>query len=315
MISTVVRSVVPIAEGVRMLELVAVAGPLPGFRAGDHIDLELAPGLVRSYSLVGAPEPAPGCYRVAVALERDGRGGSRLVHSLHEGARLVVRPPVGGFPLLENAAHTVLIAGGIGITPILSMVRRLVQLDASWELHYAARSPRATAFLPLLEALDPGHQRVRLYLGEGGGARRLEVGRVIAATPPTGHLYCCGPTALLDEFVAATAGIDPGRVHLERFRADEVVAADNQGLTVELALSGRTIQVGDGETILDALLDAGVEVPFSCMEGVCGSCRTKVLDGTPDHRDSVLSAAERAAGETMIVCTSRAKGDHLVLDL
>jgi tetrachlorobenzoquinone reductase len=315
MISTVVRSVLPIAEGIRLLELVPVDGVLPGFNAGDHVDLELAPGLVRSYSLVGVPEEAPGCYRVAVALERDGRGGSRLVHSLHEGARVVVGPPVGGFPLVEEAAHTVLIAGGIGITPIVSMVRRLVRLEASWELHYAVRSPRAAAFLPRLEALDAGGGRVRLYLGEGSDARRMAVGRVVAASPPAGHLYCCGPASLLDEFLAAAAGIDPGRVHVERFRADGVVAAGSQGLRVELALTGRTVEVGDGETILDALLDAGVEVPFSCMEGVCGSCRAKVLDGIPDHRDSVLSAAERAGGETMIVCTSGAKGDHLVLDL
>jgi ferredoxin-NADP reductase len=316
MITTVVGAVEPIAQGVRLLELVPVDGPLPGFHAGDHVDLELAPRLVRSYSLVGTPEPAPRCYRVAVALAPDGRGGSKLVHSLREGARVSVRPPAGGFPLAENAEHTVLIAGGIGITPILSMIRRLAQLDASWELHYAARSPRAAAFLPELAKLDPDRRRVRLYLAEGAETRRMAVGRIIAATAENGHLYCCGPTPLLDDFITATADLDQERVHYERFRADcEVVAADNKGLTVELARSGRTIEVGDGEAILDALLDAGIDVQFSCMDGVCGSCRTTVLGGTPDHRDSVLSPAERASGEVMMVCTSGARGGHLVLDL
>lgn len=316
MIETVVDAVVPVAQDVRLLELVPVGGPLPGFHAGDHIDLELGPRLVRSYSLVGTPEATPRCYRIAVALAPDGRGGSKLVHSLREGERVAVRPPVGGFPLVEDAKHTVLIAGGIGITPILSMIRRLAQLDASWELHYAARSTRAAAFLPQLAKLDPEDQRVRLYLAEQAERRRVTVGQIVAATAENSHLYCCGPTSLLDDFIAATADLDQERVHYERFQADGgVVAADNKGLTVELARSGRTIEVGDGEAILDALLDAGIDVEFSCMDGVCGSCRTRVLDGTPDHRDSVLTAAERESGETMMVCTSGAKSSHLVLDL
>jgi vanillate O-demethylase ferredoxin subunit len=315
MIPVVVRSVVPIAEGVRLLELVPAGEPLPGFGAGDHVDLELAPGMIRSYSLVGTPEAAPRSYRLAVALTRDSRGGSRLLHSLYEGTPIALRPPVSGFPLVEDAAHTVLIAGGIGITPVMSMVRRLVQLNASWELHYAARTRRAAAFLPQLEALDPKRERVRVYLSDESGPRAMALGPIIDALPATGHLYCCGPPSLLAEFGTATAGIEPGRVHSERFQADAPPVLANQGLTVELASSGAAIEVGDGESILDALLDAGVDVEFSCMEGICGSCRTKVLDGKPEHRDSVLTAAERASGDVIIVCVSGAKGNHLVLDL
>jgi ferredoxin--NADP+ reductase len=170
--------------------------------------------------------------------------------------------------------------------------------------------------LPQLAKLDPEDQRLRLCLAEQAERRRVTVGQIVAATAENSHLYCCGPTSLLDDFIAATADLDQERVHYERFQADGgVVAADNKGLTVELARSGRTIEVGDGEAILDALLDAGIDVEFSCMDGVCGSCRTRVLDGTPDHRDSVLTAAERESGETMMVCTSGAKSSHLVLDL
>jgi vanillate O-demethylase ferredoxin subunit len=143
----------------------------------------------------------------------------------------------------------------------------------------------------------------------------MALGRIIDAVPATGHLYCCGPPSLMAEFGTATAGIEPGRVHSEWFQADAPPVLANQGLTVELASSGAAIEVGDGESILDALLDAGVDVEFSCMEGICGSCRTKVLDGKPEHRDSVLTAAERASGDVIIVCVSGAEGNHLVLDL
>lgn len=315
MIRTRVQSVVPIAEGVRLVELVAAAGgPLPGFRAGDHVDLELDPRIVRSYSVVDAPEAAPYRYRVAVALAADGRGGSRLVHGLHEGALLTIGAPVSGFALVEDAGHTVLIAGGIGITPLMSMVRRLVALDASWELHYAVRSRRAAAFLPQLDALARHRDRVQLHVSEEAGPRTMSVRRIVDRAPAGAHFYCCGPATLLDDFLAATARLDPDRVHFERFHGGGPVAKHG-GLIVELALSGGAVEVPDGGTILEALLDVGVDVHFSCMEGICGSCRVKVLDGTPEHHDSVLTPAERAAGDMMMVCTSGSKGNRLVLDL
>lgn len=314
MIDVVVMSTAQVADGVRALELAAAdGGPLPGFSAGDHIDLVLGPRMVRSYSLAGAPEPEPSRYRVAVALVKDGRGGSRAVHeTLRPGSRLSVSEPVSTFRLAESAKHTVLIAGGIGITPILSMAYQLSRTGASWEAHYAAASRPAAAFLGELAALDDG--AAHAYLRDEDGPRSLKIASVIADAPPDAHVYCCGPARMLDDFTDATRQLDSERVHLERF-AGGADPAPAHGLTVELARSAMTLQIADDQTILDAVLDAGVDVAFSCMEGICGTCRTRVLAGVPDHRDFVLSDAERAAGDAMTICCSRSKGDRLVLDI
>ncbi|QIY61388.1 2Fe-2S iron-sulfur cluster-binding protein [Streptomyces sp. RPA4-2] len=317
MIETFVRNTVRAAESVRLLELGPADGiPLPGFGAGDHIDVTLAPGLTRSYSLVGTPERDPSSYRIAVALDPESRGGSRAVHeSVHTGSRLVISEPAGGFRLMESAPHSVLIAGGIGITPILSMARRLTQLEAPWEVHYAARSRHAAAFLPELSALaDSGAGGLRTYFADEDGPRSLKIASLVADTSGEPHLYCCGPASMLADFEEATRGLGPDRVHLERFRGDLPPAVDG-GFTVELARSGKALGIAPGATILDAVLDAGVDVDFSCMEGICGSCRTRVLAGEPEHRDTVLSAEERAAGDTMMICCSGTKGTRLVLDL
>lgn len=318
MIATVVRAARPAAASVRLLELAHLDGdPLPRFAAGDHIDVTLAPGLIRSYSLIGAPEPEPSSYQIAVALDPASRGGSRTVHEyVHTGSRLMISDPVGDFPLTETAPHSVLIAGGIGITPVLSMARRLTQLEASWEVHYAARSRHAAAFLPELLALaDAGAGNLQTYLADEDGPRSLKTASLVADTPGTAHFYCCGPASMLADFEEATQGLDPERVHLERFRGDPPTALGGQGLTVELSRSGMTLQVPPEETILDAVLDAGVDVDFSCMEGICGSCRTTVLSGEPEHHDTVLTPQERSAANTMMICCSGARGTRLVLDL
>jgi ferredoxin-NADP reductase len=319
-----VSAALPLAEGVRLLELVPRdRAALPGFAAGDHVDVELAPGVLRSYSLTDAPEPAPARYRLAVALAAQGRGGSRLAHTLPEGARLRVSTPLGGFGLREDAEHTVLIAGGIGITPLMSMLRRLTRLARPWELHYAVGSRRAAAFLPQLERAAG---QVRCYVSQEAGPRPMPVAALLDRAPLGAHLYCCGPEPLLEDFLAATAGRRPDQVHLERFHASRDpgsgaqagsrAAEEREGeLEVELASAGRTVQVAPGQTILDALLDAGIDVPFSCMEGICGSCRTKVLDGVTRHRDSAHSPAERAAGDSILICCSGTEGGRIVLDL
>ncbi|GAA4551058.1 PDR/VanB family oxidoreductase [Pseudonocardia xishanensis] len=317
MIATVVRARTDLADGICLLELAAAEGAaLPGFGAGDHIDLELGPGLVRSYSLCDAPSAAPTGYRVAVALDPASRGGSRRVHELAPGDPVPVRAPVANFPLDEQAAHSVLVAGGIGITPILSMVRRLTELGASWELHYAVRTRSAAAFVPeLLELAAAAGSRFVLHVDDEVGAV-LELAPLVAGAPAGAHVYCCGPGPMLDAFEAATEGVAPERVHLERFRAEPVPTQPDGGtFEIELACAGGTFAIGPDDTILDVLLDNDVEVEFSCMEGICGSCRVKVLDGTPDHRDTALNTIEREAGDVMLVCCSRAKGPRLVLDL
>ncbi|MGW3984450.1 PDR/VanB family oxidoreductase [Streptomyces mirabilis] len=322
MITTVVKSRTAVAERVCLLELASAdGGTLPGFAAGDHIDLDLGSGLVRSYSLCDAPGAAPTEYRVAVALDPASRGGSRRVHELEKGDVVGVRAPVGNFPLDEQASHSVLIAGGIGVTPILSMVRRLTEFGAPWELHYAVRTRSAAAFLPeLAEITAAAGARFVLHVDDElpEADRLLLLNPVVAAAPPGAHFYCCGPGPMLDAFVAATAELPPERVHLERFRAQpagNTTEPSDPDFEIELACSGSTYRIGPQDTILDVLLDNDVDIEFSCMEGVCGSCRVKVLEGTPDHRDTTLTKAERAAGDVILVCCSRAKGQRLVLDL
>ena len=299
------------AQDVHSYELRRPDGaPLPPFQAGAHIDLHLPGGLVRSYSLTNA-QTERHRYVVAVARDAGGRGGSRWVHErLHVGARLSVGPPCNHFPLHEDATHSVLIAGGIGITPLRAMQARLADLGRSWELHYACRSPARAAFADEWKALGAP---ARLYLGGTTGGR-LDIARTVQAAPAGAHFYCCGPQAMLQAFEEATAALPRERVHLERFAAQRAPVVQG-GFVVALARSGRRFPVQAGATILDTLLAHGIDVPYSCMQGICGACETRVLDGQPEHRDSVLSEAERAANRTMMVCCSGARSPVLLLDL
>ena len=285
-------------------------GELPPFTAGAHIDLHLGNGLIRSYSLLNSQAER---YRYVIGVQKDAatRGGSKWVHDhIRAGELVTIGAPRNNFPLAERAEHSILFAGGIGITPILSMVERLSALRRSWELYYCARTRAAAAFVDRLE-----HRReVRFHFdGEPGGAM-LDLAPIIRSAAATTHFYCCGPLGMLSAFEAATAHLPGERVHVEYFSAKEPPAHEG-GFTVVLAKSGRQIPVPAGKTILDALLDAGVDVPFSCKEGVCGTCETPVLDGDPDHRDLILTKEEQAANRSMMICCSGAKTERLVLDL
>jgi vanillate O-demethylase ferredoxin subunit len=300
------------SEAVRLVELRDPDGaPLPAAAPGAHIDLHLAGGLVRSYSLMGDPEDRR-AYSVAVLREPMSRGGSRAVHeTLRVGDVLAVEGPRIHFPLVEDAPYSVLIAGGIGITPILPMAERLARLGRRFELHYGARR-RADAVL--LDRLAPLGAAVRLHFSREAGGRRADIAAILASAPAGAHFYCCGPASMLDDYTAASADLEPARVHLERFAAAEPAAVEG-GFVVELARTGRTIAVPPGKTILEALNAHGIEPACSCIEGVCGTCETRVLDGVPDHRDVVLTPEERAGNRTMMICVSGAKSDRLVLDL
>ena len=245
--------------------------------------------------------------------EESGRGGSiSLIENVKPGDDLIVAPPVNDFELARNAQAFLFIAGGIGITPILPMIDRLAALGKPFALHYGVRERRTAPFCARLA----GHgDKVRTaFSREPGGQRRLDIAGVVARTPDDCELYCCGPAAMLEAFAAATADRDPARVHVEHFFATEPPAVEG-GFRVTLARSGRTIAVPTGRTILDALTAAGIEVPCSCLEGVCGTCETRVIDGIPDHRDRVLSPQERAANTTMMLCCSGSKSEQLVLDI
>ena len=299
-------------DAVRLVELRdREGGVLPPFPPGAHVDISLPGGLVRSYSLIGDPADRTR-YVLGVQRDANGRGGSLFVHEeLRVGTVIRVLPPTNNFPLVEDARVSVLIAGGIGITPLLTMAERLSTLGKIFVLHYGARDRASAPFLARLAKLGDA---VRLSFSREPGGRRVDVASIVAGTVHDAELYCCGPAGMLDAFVAATADRDPARVHVEYFAATEPPAAEG-GFTVVLARSGRCVSVPPGKTILEALIAAGLDPPFSCLEGVCGTCETRVIEGVPEHRDRVLSPHERAANKTMMLCCSGSKSEQLVLDI
>jgi len=312
-----VRSITWEAEGILSFDLrpMPPRHELPPFTAGSHIDVHLPNGMIRSYSLLGSQDERQR-YLIGVNKDADSRGGSRYMHeTLRAGDALTISAPRNNFALDESAPHSVFIAGGIGITPLWSMVRRLHALGRPWHLHYAARTRQNAAFVDALQALRAeGAGELHLSFDREPGGRMLDLPGIVAALPPDAHVYCCGPLPMLDAFEQATAALSPERVHVEYFAARE--SADTAGgYSVELARSGRVIAVEPGHTILDSLRDAGIEPPYSCCEGVCGTCEVRVLEGVPDHRDLVLSNAEKAANDRMMICCSGSRSARLVLDL
>lgn len=287
----------------------------PAFTPGSHIDLHLPNGLVRSYSLCNDSGERHR-YVVGVLRDRASRGGSRCVHEmLRVGMSIGISEPRNHFMLDEGAAHTVLVAGGIGITPLLCMARRLESLGRSFEMLYFARERKSAAFLDELQALGmPLHLH---FDGEAGGPPDLRALLARRLPDAATHYYACGPTPMLDAFERFCAELGHANAHIERFAPVEIKASDEAraSYTVELRHSGRFIQVTPEKSLLDTLLAAGIDVDHSCCEGVCGSCETRVLEGEPDHRDSVLSPKERAGNKVMMVCVSGCKSDTLTLDL
>lgn len=317
----IVHARTPVCEGVVALDLRLPSGELPRFEAGAHIDVEVpAPGgpLLRQYSLCNDPAET---YRYVIGVGRDAasRGGSAwLCERAQAGDRLRISAPRNHFPLVEDAAHTVLLAGGIGITPLLAMARRLSAVGRPWTLYLCVRSPERAAFLDEARHL-PG-QVLPVFDGMPG-IHSLDLQAVAASAAPGTHLYCCGPAPMLHAFEAACAGRDPATVHVEWFKAREVAqagtasAAGERAFQVHLQRSGRRLDVPAGQSVLDVLLAAGVEVPHSCCDGVCGTCETRVLSGRPDHRDAVLLGADAHAQDRMMVCVSRCHDEVLTLDL
>jgi ferredoxin-NADP reductase len=301
------------AEGVVSLELTAEQGvQLPAWSAGAHVDLLLPSGLVRQYSLCGDPEERRR-LRIAVLLEANGRGGSREVHGvLRLGQRVSIRGPRNAFPMGEGPY--LFVAGGIGITPILAMARAAQRAGAQWQLLYGGRTRRSMAFIEELQGLGGG--RVEILPADEVGL--LDLDAVVAAARAGQQVYSCGPAVLLDALSARFAEAGLGQhLHLERFApAAPAKGADNaDGLTVILARSGAEVVVPKDCSIMAALRAAGHQVASSCEQGVCGMCETRVLDGVPDHRDMLLSESERAKGDVMMLCVSRALTPTLTLDL
>ncbi|CAM5345420.1 PDR/VanB family oxidoreductase [Streptomyces canus] len=295
------------ADGVLALTLRHPLGEqLPQWEPGAHIDVVLGPGLERQYSLCGDPADRT-AWRIAVLREPVGRGGSAHVHEqLGQGDKVRVRGPRNHFAL-RPAPRYRFIAGGIGITPILPMLAAAEAEGAEWTLLYGGRTRESMAFT---EELSRYGDRVTVAPQDETGL--LDLASVLDGVPEGTLVYCCGPGPLLD---AVEERCPAGLLHVERFTPKEQPAAENTEFEVELAQTGTTVTVAPDVSVLDAVRASGVEVLFSCTEGTCGTCETDVLDGTPDHRDSVLTDEEREAGETMMICVSRCRGKKLVLDL
>ena len=311
-----VAAVRTVATDVAAYDLVAADGrELAPFSPGSHIDVHLPNGLIRQYSLCSDPSDISH-YTIAVKKESAGRGGSLAMHErIEEGSSIAIAGPRNLFPLSGDGDggsddHSLFIAGGIGITPILAMIRSLTAHGRSWELHYCARSEQHAAFYRDLQAL--GGDRVHPYFSE---TPLLDASALLAAPRAATHVYCCGPVPLMNAVKEATANWQDGRVHFEWFAAPEVEHAPNQAFEIELSQSGRVLTVPSDQSILTVLRNAGIAVASACEEGVCGTCETRVLAGQPDHRDMLLSASERAANGSMMVCVSRACSARIVLDL
>jgi vanillate monooxygenase ferredoxin subunit len=305
------------AQDICSLELTAADGSaLPAFSAGAHIDVQLPGGVVRQYSLCNDPAETHR-YLIAVLRDAASRGGSAAVHDqVAEGQLLTISTPKNHFALVREATHSLLLAGGIGVTPILCMAERLTVMGASFNMHYCTRSRERTAFVQRIAASSFA-SRVAMHFDDGDAAQKLELPRLLATPQPGVHLYVCGPRGFMDAVLgtARAQGWPEAQLHYEYFGAELPSGDGDRAFEVKLASSGQVVAVPAGKTVVKALADAGVQVMVSCEQGVCGTCLTRVLDGEPDHRDAYLTPEEQAANDQFLPCCSRAKSARLVLDL
>ncbi len=304
----------PQGAGVLVLDLHSVDGQaLPAFDAGAHVDVHLRAGLVRQYSLCGDPGDRTR-YRLGVLRDPASRGGSEAVHAtLREGAVVTIGMPRNLFPLVRTAGRSLLLGGGIGITPMIAMAYALYAQGAAFELHYCGRSRLHAAFLEEL-AQAPFARHVRTHFDDEPDSK-LDLAAVLGAPAPDSHVYTCGPSGFMAWVIegAKAAGYAESRVHREYFQADVDSAGD--AFEVHAARSGKTLQVQAGQSIVQALASVGIAVEVSCEQGVCGTCVCDVLEGEPDHRDVYLTEDERAANDQMLLCCSRSRSGRLVLDI
>ena len=303
------------ARNVISLELASIDGAeLPPVEPGSHLIVHLGNGLMRQYSLTD-PAGQRDRYHIGILRDANSRGGSAWVHEhVNTGDSIEVTGPRNHFPLVLGAAKSLLIAGGIGITPILSMARSLDARGEDFELHYCARDRDEAAFVDWLESCSFSN-RVRFYFDGGNPARGLDVTSLLEPLIPGRHLFCCGPAGLMDAVDSAAAHWPRGSVHFERFKADQDSLGENRAFRLKLTRSGLELEVPAHRSALDVLREHGFEIESICEEGVCGSCLVDVVDGEVDHRDQILTAEERRDNDVMTACCSRARGKRLELDL
>jgi vanillate O-demethylase ferredoxin subunit len=304
------------AEDIVSFELASVDGqPLPAFSAGSHIDVQIRDGLVRQYSLCNDP-----CeqhrYLIGVLRDPNSRGGSIAVHDeVNEGSTLQISEPKNHFALAQ-AKRTLLFAGGIGVTPILCMAERLAQIDADFEMHYCTRSLERTAFHQRI-GTSSFADNVHFHFDAGPAEQKLDLATLIAQPDADTHLYVCGPGGFIDHVVntAKRLGWSSEQVHLEYFGATVRETAGDTAFDVKIASTGKVYSIPGGKTITHVLAEHDIHIPVSCEQGVCGTCITRVLDGTPDHRDLYFTDEEHEKNDQLTPCCSRAKSAMLVLDI
>jgi vanillate monooxygenase ferredoxin subunit len=304
------------AEDVAVFELADPAGgELPPFSAGSHIDVEVAAGLVRQYSLCNNPEERSR-YVIGVLKDPASRGGSTGMHSIAQGAQIRISEPRNHFALEPAATRSVLLAGGIGVTPILCMAERLGHIGADFEMHYCSRSPSRTGFRERIAA-SPYADRVHLHFDDGDAAQKLDIDAALGTPGAGAHIYVCGPSGFIDYVLKAAAakGFAEANVHREYFTAAKTTLEPGAAFQIKLSSSGQVFDIPAERSVLDVLRDIDIELPSSCEQGVCGTCVVRILEGVPDHRDFFLDKEEQSKGDQFTPCCSRSKTPLLVLDL
>jgi phthalate 4,5-dioxygenase reductase subunit len=301
-----------IADGINLFEFRDAGGSeLPQFSAGAHITIHVPNGMLRKYSLCSDPAERDR-YQVAVKREVNGRGGScSLIDDVKAGDELAVVAPVNDFGLPRRAQDFLFIAGGIGVTPMVAMIRQVMAEGKRFRLYYCTRSPETTAFREELSA-PQFKDMVTIHYDQGDPSRSLDLRPILAERKNREHLYCCGPRPLMEAVRAMTDHWSPTAVHFEAFSEAETHKPDDKPFKVRLARSGTVLDVSTSMTILEVLREHGLEVPSSCETGTCGTCRTRLLAGEADHRDLVLAEHERK--DAIMICVSRARGDEITID-
>lgn len=315
MLQVLVSRKIPVADGICSFELQALDGSaLPAFTAGAHIDVHTPAGVTRQYSLCNHPEERHR-YLIGVLKDPQSRGGSQAMHEqLEQGQTLTIGEPRNLFPLAEDGRKHLLFAGGIGITPMLAMAYELSQRGVDFELHYSFRASANAAFLDVLSNA-PFASQVTLY--DNAACAKLDAPAVLAQPQAGVHLYVCGPSGFMDHVLntAAAQGWPAEQTHREFFSAAPVEHDGDQPFEVELAKSGQVFHIPVDRSVFEVLDEAGIEIETSCEQGICGACVTRVLQGTPDHRDQFMTDKEHALNDRFTPCCSRAKTPRLLLDL
>jgi len=305
------------ADGIASFELTDPGnGDLPAFTAGSHVDVHIDGAPMRQYSLCNDPAER-NRYLLGVLRELDGRGGSAAMHDqVQQGDLLNISPPRNNFELREDASFSLLLAGGIGVTPVLAMAQRLHFLGREFVMHYCTRTRSRTAFHDFIHQA-PFARHVQFHFDDGAQAQLLDIPATVAARPDNADLYVCGPGAFMEIVIAKAAkGWPDEAIRREYFSADpDLLQEDDGSFKVKFAGSGVEYVIPGDKSIVDALAEQGVQIPVSCEQGICGTCLTNVIEGEPDHRDAFLTNEEHAANDQMTLCCSRSKGPLLVLDL